>query len=113
MPAGPARPRRERRRALRLRRRPDGRLYDLDERRVIGLAELGDEVRAGRTFRAHRQGTGTECTNEVLVEILLTALPGVAGAVSAHGPAWLAGLVTQAAEPAERPSGRRGGGGRP
>ncbi|GAA3446890.1 hypothetical protein Pve01_46460 [Planomonospora venezuelensis] len=64
------------RQSRRLRLRNDGELYDLDERRAVDLEELCDDVRSGRRFRAYRQHTGAECTNEVLVEILRMALPG-------------------------------------
>ena len=61
-----------------LRRESDGSLYDIDERRRVPLAELRDEVRVGRRFRAFRHDTASDCTNEVLVELLENALP-VAG----------------------------------
>jgi len=57
-------------------RRSDGSLYDLDENRRIEVDELREEVRAGRRFRTHQQETGLDCTNQVLVEILISALPG-------------------------------------
>ncbi|WP_119726748.1 hypothetical protein [Thermomonospora amylolytica] len=69
------------RRPRRLRRETDGRLFDLDRRRFVDPAELGDDVRAGRPFRAHRQGTGEECTNEVLAEVLRNELSRQAGLV--------------------------------
>ncbi|MEV5573245.1 polyhydroxyalkanoate synthesis regulator DNA-binding domain-containing protein [Spirillospora sp. NPDC052269] len=59
----------------RLRLEPDGDLYDLDERRRIALKELGDEVKAGRQFRVRHGETGTDCTHEVLLEVLRTSLP--------------------------------------
>ncbi|MFC4906978.1 hypothetical protein [Actinomadura gamaensis] len=81
----PERPRSEHRRR-RLRREGDGRLFDLDERRFAGLAELADDIRAGRPFQAHRQGTGAECTNQVLVEVLRSALARHAGPMAAPAP---------------------------
>ncbi|MHB8690047.1 MAG: hypothetical protein ACYDHH_02265 [Solirubrobacteraceae bacterium] len=79
-----------------LRRDGDGTLYDLEERRTIPIAELAEEVRVGRRFRAHQQGSERDCTQQVLLEVLgavgrarptsLSAgsgLPGLAGAVSA------------------------------
>ncbi|MFV2173012.1 hypothetical protein ACFHW2_24995 [Actinomadura sp. LOL_016] len=68
-----------RRRSRRLRYKADGRLFDLDERRFVELAELADDIRAGRPFRAQRQGTGAECTNEVLVEVLRSTVSHQAG----------------------------------
>ncbi|GIH80856.1 hypothetical protein [Planobispora longispora] len=69
----PAGDRRARLRRLRL--RADGQLYDLDEHRCVGLEELCDDVRFGRSFRAWRQHTGAPCTNEVLVAVLRMTLP--------------------------------------
>jgi len=53
-----------------LRRDADGALFDLDEQRVISLAELRDDVRGGRRFRAQRHGDGGDCTYAVLAEIV-------------------------------------------
>lgn len=57
-------------------RHNDGSLYDRDENRRIELDELREEVRIGRRFRAYQQETDADCTNQVLVEILISALPG-------------------------------------
>jgi hypothetical protein len=85
-----------------LRRDGDGTLYDLEERRTIPITELAEEVRVGRRFRAHQQGSERDCTQQVLLEVLgavgstgpvsLSAgsrLQGLAGAVSA-----VAGAIT-------------------
>ena len=58
-----------------LRRAGDGALYDLDERRTITLAELAEEVRVGRRFRASREGSERDCTQQVLLEVLGAAGP--------------------------------------
>lgn len=77
-------------------RHADGRLYDLGEDRRVEVDELREEVRTGRRFRAYQQETGADCTNLVLVEILISALPG--GGLSAGAEpatALLDALVTQ------------------
>lgn len=61
--------------ARRLRRESDGSLFDVDERRRLELAELCDDVRAGRYFRAVRHSSGEDCTHEVLSEVLAVGLP--------------------------------------
>jgi hypothetical protein len=79
-----------------LRRDGDGTLYDLEERRTIPITELAEEVRVGRRFRAHQQGSERDCTQQVLLEVLGSVgparpaslpagsgLPGLAGALSA------------------------------
>ncbi|MBG0831211.1 hypothetical protein HS041_26005 [Planomonospora sp. ID67723] len=91
------------RRPRRLRLKADGRLYDLDEHRHIGLDELCDDVRSGRSFRAHRQHTGAECTNEVLVEVLRSTLPRCAQAA----PDALARVLDRPPQTAADPVGRR------
>ena len=65
-----------------LRRESDGTLYDLDERRTISIAELAEDVRAGRRFKARQDGSDRDCTQQVLLQVL--------GAV---GPAKPAGLA--------------------
>ncbi|MGI5170596.1 hypothetical protein ACQEU3_40230 [Spirillospora sp. CA-253888] len=65
---------------------PGGDLYDLDERRPVGLAELGEEVRAGRRFTVRREGTDTDCTNEVLLEVVRAVLPQYLPWPGAAGP---------------------------
>ncbi|WP_165975971.1 hypothetical protein [Actinomadura rubrisoli] len=64
------------RHARRLRLDADGRLYDPDERRFVEPRELCDDIRSGRTFRAYRAERGDECTNEILVRVLLASLTG-------------------------------------
>lgn len=79
-------------------RHADGGLYDLGEDRWVQVDELREEVRAGRRFRAYQQETGADCTNLVLVEILISALPDCglsAGAEAAT--ALLDALFTQMA----------------
>lgn len=57
-------------------RAPDGSLHDAGERRTVTIEELLDGLRSGRRFRVHRQSTGTDCTSEVLREVLGVALLG-------------------------------------
>lgn len=52
-----------------LRREPGGELVDERDGRHVTLAELRDDVRAGRRFRAQRAGGGS-CTYAVLAELL-------------------------------------------
>ncbi|MEV6425982.1 hypothetical protein [Streptomyces sp. NPDC051662] len=63
----------------------DGLLMDSLACRTVSLAELADDVRCGRRFRAREGASGSECTYQVLVQILLATLaPGAtAGALSA------------------------------
>ena len=67
----------------------DGTLRDVAEKRRIGIDELRDDLRAGRHFRARTQSTDTDCTHEVLREILVAG--AVPGASSGGG---LAGLLS-------------------
>ena len=60
--------------ARRLRRRHDGRLQDPDEERVLGLDDLLEDIRTGRTFRVHDAVSGADCTQRVLLEVLAHAL---------------------------------------
>ncbi|OLT29287.1 hypothetical protein BJF79_40915 [Actinomadura sp. CNU-125] len=90
-------------RARRLRYKRDGRLFDLDERRFVDLAELADDVRTGRPFRAQRQGTGAECTNEVLVEVLRTMMSHHAGQAAAPALLGMVGELLRAPDDAEPP----------
>jgi polyhydroxyalkanoate synthesis regulator protein len=65
----------------------DGALYDADEQRLVTLAELRDEVRNGRRFRAFRHDTGADCTYEVLANILHAAFPdGTESGVASWAP---------------------------
>lgn len=59
-----------------LRRDADGSLYDVKAHRFVSMEELRDDLRSGHRFRAHRYDTGIDCTYEVLIEVLTTALPG-------------------------------------
>ncbi|HEY4410405.1 MAG TPA: hypothetical protein VGO87_11025 [Acidimicrobiia bacterium] len=59
-----------RRRRKKIVRRDDGSLFDATERRRITPAELRDYVRDGGLFEARRQGSGTDCTYEVLQSVL-------------------------------------------
>jgi hypothetical protein len=98
-----------RRRGRRLRVKADGRLFDLDERRPVSLRELRDDVRSGRSFRAFRQRTGTECTNEVLVEVLRTGLPRHVERTVADGLSALLSLwAKEAGEESRDAEGERG-----
>ncbi len=60
--------------ARRLRRDEYGHLYDVIERRRVTFAELCDDLRARRSFRAYRHDTGEDCTFEVLLEALAVGL---------------------------------------
>ena len=59
-----------RRRRKKIVRRDDGSLFDATERRRITPAELRDYLRDGGLFEARRQGSGTDCTYEVLQSVL-------------------------------------------
>lgn len=59
----------------RLRQESDGSLYDVDERRRVEIAELVDDVRSGRFFRAARHTSGENCTQEVLAQVLGAGAP--------------------------------------
>lgn len=69
----------------RLRRENDGSLFDVDERRRIEIAELADDVRSGRYFRAARHSSGEDCTQEVLAQVLTSSLPTPSGAATGLG----------------------------
>jgi hypothetical protein len=77
-------PKSRRRRRKKVLRKTDGSLYDVTERRRITPAELRDYVREGGLFEARRQETGSDCTYEVLREVvgagmLETLVPGLGG----------------------------------
>lgn len=76
-------------------REGDGRLFDIDDRRVVTVEELLDDLKAGRRFRAHRRSTGADCTVEVLVEALGPALSGHSAEGSFAGLPALLGVRTQ------------------
>ena len=62
-----------------LQRDRDGGLVDTTLNRSVTLAELAGDVKDGRFFRASRTETGASCTNEVLLEVLRTVIPDLAG----------------------------------
>lgn len=77
-------PRSRRRRRKRIIRKGDGSLYDVSERRRISHSELKEYVKDGGVFEARRQGSGQDCTFEVLQGMLGTGLlenlaPGLGG----------------------------------
>jgi len=74
----------------RLRRELDGELFDLDERRVVSLSELREDVRAGRRFRAEDRGSGGDCTYAVLGRVVTG---GTAGPRAGERPDTLSSLV--------------------
>lgn len=81
MPGPPRSRRRQRKKIL---RRSDGSLYDVSERRQISQAELREFVRDGGFFEARRQGSGSDCTYEVLQGVVGAGfvenlLPGMGG----------------------------------
>ncbi|MFG2227639.1 polyhydroxyalkanoate synthesis regulator DNA-binding domain-containing protein [Streptomyces sp. NPDC048644] len=59
-----------------------GRLFDTLTRRPVTVEGLAGEVRRGSRFRVRDGESGSECTYQVLAQVLLTALapaaPGVA-----------------------------------
>lgn len=59
-----------------LRREHDGELVDEHDGRSVTLAELRDDVRAGRRFRVRRAGGGS-CTYAVLAEVLTGHEPAI------------------------------------
>jgi hypothetical protein len=62
-----------------LRRDGDGSLYDMDQHRSVTLAELADDVRAGRRFRVTQHDSGMDRTSSVLLEVLSASSPAGAG----------------------------------
>jgi len=73
-----------RRRRKKILRRSDGSLYDVSERRPISVVELREYVRDGGFFEARREGTGADCTHEILQGVVGTGLlenllPGMSG----------------------------------
>ncbi len=73
-------------------RRKDGSLFDLSERRRISAAALADHVRDGGLFEARREESGTDCTYEILRDVMGTGMlegmvPGLGGhPLSGLGP---------------------------
>ena len=77
-------PRSRRRRRKKILRKNDGSLYDATERRRITPAELRDYLRGGGLFEASSHENGTDCTYEVLQDIvgagfLQSIVPGLGG----------------------------------
>ena len=73
-----------RRKRKKIIRRSDGALYDASERRRITAGELRDYLRDGGLFEARRHESGTDCTYEVLQEVigagmLSNFVPGLGG----------------------------------
>jgi hypothetical protein len=67
-------------------RERDGGLVDESDGRPVTLAELREDVRAGRRFRARRAGGGL-CTYALLAELLTGSEPGIGSAAAARpGP---------------------------
>ncbi|MEV6823362.1 hypothetical protein [Amycolatopsis sp. NPDC051102] len=67
-----------------LQRQPNGTLFDIEANRVVDVAELLDDVKAGRRFRAYRRN-GADCTVEVLVQMLDDAMAGQHAGLPASG----------------------------
>lgn len=63
-----------------VRRAPDGSLSDVGTGSTVTIAELRDDLQAGRYFQAVRSDTGLSCTNEVLAELIQSAVPDDASA---------------------------------
>ena len=86
----PTDPKSRRRRRKKIVRRDDGSLFDASERRRISTAELRDYVRDGGLFEARRQGSGTDCTYELLQSVLGSGMlanlvPGLGGPLAGLG----------------------------
>lgn len=81
-----------------LARTKGGQLFDTLTRRPVTLEELAGEVRRGRRFRVREGESGSECTYQVLAQVLLTALsPVVPGAAWAAGrSSGIVGLLSDA-----------------
>lgn len=92
----------------RLRKESDGSLFDLDERRRIDIAELADDLRGGRFFRAARHSNGADCSHEVLAQLMASAAPStmLGGGTQSMVGSVFGGLTEVAARLLER-SGRR------
>jgi hypothetical protein len=58
-----------------LQRDRDGMMYDPAQNRSVSIEEVADDVRARRFIQVKRLETGSDCTYEVLLEILATNLP--------------------------------------
>ena len=58
-----------------LRREADGILHDISEGRRVSASELRQDVRDGRQFRVEDSRTGTDCTFEVLAEVVWGVAP--------------------------------------
>lgn len=50
-------------------------LFDTEERRMVGMAELLDHVRRGGRFEATDSETGKDVTQLVLARVLTEAIP--------------------------------------
>lgn len=73
-----------------LRRERDGELFDLDERRVVSISELREDVRAGRRFRAEDRESGGDCTYAVLGRVVTG---GTVGTRAGEPPDTLSSLL--------------------
>ncbi|GCD41914.1 hypothetical protein [Streptomyces paromomycinus] len=51
-----------------------GQLYDIRLQEPVSVGQLAQELRAGRTFRAHDHATGCDCSFQVLAEVLTCAV---------------------------------------
>jgi hypothetical protein len=71
----------------------DGNLFDVGEHRPVTLAELAEDVRAGRRFRARDQDGDALCTQQVLLEVLRHSALTPALSNNALGGAGLAGIA--------------------
>jgi hypothetical protein len=58
-------------------RTADGALCDAATGETVTLADLRNDMQAGRYFRATRDDTGTDCTNEILSELIRDAVPDI------------------------------------
>lgn len=78
-----------------LRREHDGELVDEHDGRSVTLAELRDDVRAGRRFRVRRAGGGS-CTYAVLAEVLTGHEPAIGSAADSRPRTPLEGALLSA-----------------
>ncbi|WP_179120009.1 polyhydroxyalkanoate synthesis regulator DNA-binding domain-containing protein [Streptomyces tsukubensis] len=61
-------------------------MFDAVTRRPVTLEGLARDVRCGRRFRVREGESGSECTYQVLAQVLLSALaPAVPGGIRAVG----------------------------
>ncbi|WP_185836830.1 polyhydroxyalkanoate synthesis regulator DNA-binding domain-containing protein [Streptomyces sp. WAC 06783] len=85
-----------------LNRHTDGRLYDVRLHEPVTPDELAQEVRAGHTFAVRDHHTGTDCTYQVLAQVMAHALGATVQAAAQHtgNPAGLLTALAHSTAPA-------------